>query len=531
MSKAIPIFKSWVPEWLIRTSILLLLLSSVLLFALSTADGTAAAGYYGMEPADVQFSLLLFYAAVASFAGVERRFFERIITKDYLLICIVLEILIAYLCYHTREIYLVFIFRFLQGIVNCGITSICLTLLFGRLKSEHSREVGYTIFYGMILCVSPVTALFAAPIVENFEYNVLYKAIIFCFMPSAALLFFILNRVHLMRKKPLYQLDWASFLLFAVMLILIAYVLIYGQQKDWLEDKSIVYSILAAISLFVLSLLRQKASKRPTVDLSVFKYRNFSIGIVFLLILYLIRGAFSLTSTYFITVLGMDSLHANQLMIFNILGIIAGSCIAIRFLIGQKMLRVLWITGFALLMVFFTVMCFLFATEADAETFILPLFLQGLGAGMVMSPIVMFIVSAVPAQMSQSAASVGIFVRFSAFSLSLALINYFQLYFKGSHNNDMRSGLSLLDLGISERLAGYQNALSSHGMLKDEAAKVAVGLLNKAVQKQAFLQFCVNYYEMIAVLCLFSIVLIALQPVISKTMINLKGKRPAAAGF
>lgn len=531
MSSTMPIFKSWAPEWLIKLSILLLLLASVLLFALSTADGTAAAGYYGMEPADVQFSLLLFYAAVASFAGVERRFFERIITKDYLLICIILEILIAYCCYHTREIWLVFTFRFLQGIVNCGITSICLTLLFGRLKSEHSREVGYTIFYGMILSVSPVTALFAAPIVENFEYNVLYKAIIFCFLPSAALLFSILNRVHLIRKKPLYQLDWASFLLFVVMLVLIAYVLIYGQQKDWLEDQNILYSIISILLLFVLSILRQKSLKRPTVDLSMFKYRNFGIGIVFLIILYLIRGAFTLTSTYFITVLGMDSLHANSLMIFNIMGIIVGSFIAIRFLILKKMLRVLWITGFTLLMVFFTMMCFLFATEADAETFILPLFLQGLGAGMVMSPIVMFIVSAVPAHLAQSAASVGVFVRFSTFSLSLALMNYFQLYFKGSHNNDMRAGLSLLDLGISERLSAYQTALTGHGMLKDEAAKVALGLLNKAVQKQAFLQFCVNYYEMIAALCLVTIVLIALQPVISKTMINVKGKRPAAAGF
>lgn len=531
MNKAQPIFKDRVPEWLVLFSIMLLLLSSVLLFALSTADGAAATGYYGMEPADVQFSLLLFYVALASFAGVERRFFERIVTKDYLLICIVLEILVAYGCYQTREIWLVFLFRFLQGIVNCGITSICLNLLFSRLKSEHSRELGYTIFYGMILCVSPVTALFAAPLVEDFEYNVLYKAIIFCFLPAAALLFVLLNRVHVIRKKPLYQLDWASFLLFVVMLILIARVLVYGQQKDWLEDSGIVYSIAAILGLFVVSISRQLTLKRPTVNLSVFKYRNFSIGIVFLMILYLIRGAFSLTSTYFITVLGMDSLHANELMIYNILGIIAGSYIATRFLIGQKMMRVLWIAGFSLLMAFFLMMCFLFASEADAETFIIPLFLQGLGAGMVMSPIVMFIVSSVPPEMGQSAASVGIFVRFSSFSLSIALINFFQLYFRAGHTNDMGRGLSLLDFALPERLKIYQSTLSGHGMLKDEAAKVATGLLNKAVQKQAFLEFCVDYYELIAVLCLITIVLISLQPVISRTMINLKGKRPAAAGF
>jgi DHA2 family multidrug resistance protein len=145
------------------------------------------------------------------------------------------------------------------------------------------------------------------------------------------------------------------------------------------------------------------------------------------------------------------------------------------------------------------------------------------GAGMVMSPIVMFIVSAVPVQMGQSAASVGVFVRFSTFSLSLSLINYCQLYFKGGHSNDMGKRLSLLDFGLAERLQIYQSTLSGHGMLKDQAAKVATGLLNKAVQKQAFLQFCIDYYEMIAILCLVTIVLIALQPVISRTIINVRG--------
>ena len=531
MSNSLSIFKVKVPEWLIVTSIFSLLLSSVLLFALSTADGTAAAGYYGAEPADIQFSMLMFYAAVASFAVVERRFFARVVTKDYLLICIILEILITYWCYHTRDIWLVFVLRFLQGIVNCGLTSISLNLLFSRLKSEHAKETGYTIFYGMILTVSPITALFSVPIVENYEYNVVYKAIIFCFLPSAILLFSIMKRVHVMRKTPLYRIDWMSFVLFSTMLVLIAYVLIYGQQKDWLDDSSILYSILSIVFLSLVSIARQRTLKRPAVNLSVFKYRNFAIGIIFLVMLYIIRGAFSLTSSYFIMVLGMDSLHANEIMIFNIAGVVIGSAIAIRFLIRQKHLRILWITGFLLLSIFFFWMCLLFANEAGTTNFYLPLFLQGVGAGMVMSPIVMFIMSSVPDAMSQSASSVGIFVRFSTFSLSLAFINFYQVYFKGMHNDDLRSNLSHLDFNLPERLRIYQGALTSKGMANDEAGKAAIGLLNKAVQKQTFLQFCVSYYEWIAILCLAAILLIALQPVISKTVINLRGKQPAAVGF
>jgi len=531
MTKELPIFKAKVPGWLNIASVFLVLLSSILLFALSTADGLAAAGYYGAEPSDVQFSLLVFYAAVASFAVVERRFFARVVTRDYLLICIILEIAIAYCCYHTREIYLIFLLRFLQGIVNCGLTSISLNLLFSRLKSEHAKEIGYTIFYGMILCVSPITALFSVPIVEQFEYNVIYKAIIFCFLPSSVLLFSVMNRVHVMRKVPLYKIDWMSFVLFSVMLILIAYVLVYGQERDWLDSKKILTSIMAIAFLFITSLIRQRTLKRPAVDLSVFKSRNFSIGIVFLVILYIIRGAFALTNTYFINVLGMDSLHANEVMIFNIAGVIVGSLIAIRFLTQQKHLRVLWIVGFSLLLLFFAWMRLLFASEAETSHFYLPLFLQGVGAGMVMSPIVMFITSSVPDHLGQSASSVGVFVRFSTFCLSLSFINFGQLYFKGLHQDELRRSLSSLDFNLSERLNMLQATMIGRGMPKDEAGKVAIGLLNKAVQKQTFLQFCTSYYEWITLLCVITIIIIVLQPVISRTVINLKNKQPAAAGF
>lgn len=519
------------PEWLIMLSIFALLLSSVLLFALSTADGAAAAGYYGAEPADIQFSLLMFYAAVASFAVIERRFYARVVTKDYLLICIILEILIAYWCYNTREIWLILPLRFLQGIVNCGLTSISLNLLFSRLRSEHAKEVGYTIFYGMILCVSPVTALFSVPLVENYEYNTLYKAIIFCFLPSAIFLFGVLNRVNGARKAPLYKLDWASFSMFGIMLILIAFVLIYGQQRDWLEDQAIVLSVISILFLATVSIFRQLSLKRPSVNLAVFKSKNFLIGIVFLIILYMIRGAFSLTSAYFINVLGMDSLHANEIMLFNIGGVITGSGIAIKAMVKQKHLRLLWVGGFALLFTFFLWMCLLFASEANTQNFYLPLFLQGVGGGMVMSPIVMFIMSSVPEKLSQSASSVGILVRFSTFSLSLASINFFQLYFKGKHSNELRENLTLLDFNLSDRIRMYQTTLLSKGMPKEEAGKAAIGLLNKALQKQTFLEFCVSYYEIIAILCLVSILLIAFQPVISRTVINLRGKQPCGSRF
>src|SRR3954447_23383120 len=82
MVNKIPVFKSWVPEWMIRAVIFIVVLPSMALFGLSTANGAAATGYYGIEPADVQYSMIVFYAAVASFFALERRFFSSLLLSS-----------------------------------------------------------------------------------------------------------------------------------------------------------------------------------------------------------------------------------------------------------------------------------------------------------------------------------------------------------------------------------------------------------------------------------------------------------------
>ncbi|NLR77670.1 MFS transporter [Chitinophaga eiseniae] len=529
MGQSKQIFRSWVPEWLIRLTIFLVLFPTVMLFALSTANVNAATGFYGAEPQDIQFSMLLYYAALVAFTPLEKRFFSRIATKEYFLICLVLQVIVTYWCYHTREVAVLFICRFLQGILNCGVTSICLTLLFSRLKSEHARETGYAIFYGMILCSGSLTSLITAPLVDDFEYNVLYKMVIYTFVPGATLLLLLMNRVHLVRRVPLYQLDWTSFFLYAPMLILLGYILIYGQQYYWLQDPRIVGSVIGIVLLTATFVVRQLHRKRPFINMEVFKSRSFIFGITLLGGLYLIRGAFNITTSYFSNVLGMDPLHTYELLSYNLVGIVIGAIIAARLVIKKRPLQFIWLVGFFLLLVFHSVMYFLFTSEVDEATFILPLLLQGMGAGMLLTPIVLFIISSVPEAISVSASTAGVFIRFTFFGLSTALINYFSLYFTRTHATRLSDGVSRVDNGLAERLQIYQAALQSRGLMVDQAARLAPGLLDKAIQKQAFLKYAMDYYELIAILIMILMLLIVITPYISRTSINVKTKQPAAA--
>jgi MFS family permease len=531
VNNPVPVFKSWVPSWLIKVTIFMVVLPTMGLFGLSTANSTVATGYYGFEPTDIQYSMVIFYAAVASFFALERRFFSFIAVKEYLLVGAILQILTSYVCYVTQNLQVLLIFRFLQGMANCATTTICITLIFGRLKTERAREIGYSIFYGMLLCISQFSLMVTAPVIDAFDYNVLYKGIIFLYLPGTTLLYLMLNNVRLSRKFPLYQIDWASFVIYAAALCLIGYVLIYGQQYYWFEDSRITGSVVAIFVLLALHILRQQKMKRPYLTLKVFEYRNFKIGALLVFVLYICRGAISITNNYFGTVLGMDSIHVSYMLLVNSMGIVVSVIVSSRLVILQKPMRFIWMAGFAFLLIFHLWMRLLFTPQANVSQFFLPLFIQGLGAGTLMTPIIIFMVSSVPAQLGGTASATGVFFRFCGFCSSIALINYYSIFKQTEHLNRFQQALSALDPALVQRVTAYRQMLIGKGMGSEQATRLANALLSRSVHTQTQLRYAIDYYELISWLILGVTVLIALYPYLNRTIVNVKSNQPAPASF
>lgn len=531
MSLALPVFKSWVPVWLIRVTIFLVIFPGLLLFGLSTASGAGAAGYYGIEPADVQYSMVIFYAAVAGFFALERRFFIFMATREYFMLSIIIQMATAYVCFHTQHLYVLLVFRFLQGMSNCMSTSICITLIFGSLHSERAREIGYSIFYCLLLCITPISTIITAPILDAFDYNVLYKFIIFAYIPGGILLLVIMNNIRLNKKMPLYQLDFYSFIIYSSVLCLLGYTLVYGQQYYWLHDPRIVWRLSGTILLIGLHIFRQLHLRRPYLNLDVFKHRNFNVGMFMIFVLYLIRGALGIVSVYFAVILGMDPIHIGYIMAANIIGIVVSVLISSRLIIMKRPIRLIWLYGFILLLIFHVWMWFLFTTQADPSTYVIPLIIQGMGAGMLMTPIIVFAISSVPEHLGSSASATGVFFRFTGFCSSIALVNYFQLEQKNNHINRFQEHLSGLNTVVSERLTQYAGALTNKGMAPDQAIKVARGLLNRTVDSQAQLRAMMDYYLLVSMVLIVVLLVIALFPKLNRTKIDLKSNQPSPAVY
>ncbi|WP_205686395.1 MFS transporter [Chitinophaga parva] len=517
-----PVFRHWVPEWMIRVILFLVVLPSLVLFFLPLANIPAAAGYYGCEPSDIQYAVALFYAGYTGFYLLERRFFSFFASKEYFILFTSLQALTAFAAWRTDSLYVFFPLRLLQGMLFSAMVNLSLTLMFTHLRTERAREVSFSIFFGLLLCTVPFNNLVTADLVDSFDFNILYKCAAFSYLPSLFLILLTMNNVHLHVKFPLYNLDWQSFLLYTTILCLAGFVLIYGQEYYWLEDKRIAGSVIAIVLLGFVYAVRQRRMRRPYMRLSVFRSRNFNVAILLLFIMYICRFASGVTNTFFASVLKFDPMHVSYINVFNIAGLIVGVFVACLLILQRYPIRFIWLTGFMALLVFHGVMYFLFDTQADEDHFFIPLFVQGLGVGMIMVPTIVFSISSVPVVEATSAAAVCLAVRFLGFCAAISAINYFELLGKGRHYNAFQDHLTKLDPEVRHTLALQTQQLVHKGIPASQAGRLANRLLVNALGGQNQLRFAMDYYEMMFILLAGTLLLILCFPFLSRTVVYLK---------
>lgn len=521
------LFKEWVPEWLIKITLFIVLLPSLVLFFLPMTNINAAAGNTGIETYDVIFSVVLFYAGYVSFFSLERRFFKYLAAKEYFIVITIIQIITSYICYATTEVSILFICRFIQGMAFTMTVNLSLALIYSRLRSQRARVIGYSVFFGMLVCIIPFNNFATAHIIDAYNFNVLYKCAMFSYLPSLLLLLLFMNNVRLNVKFPLYQLDWASFSLYAVCLCLMGYVMVYGQQYYWLSDERIQLSFIAIFVLGILFLIRQKALKRPYFDLEVFKYRNFKIGALIILVFYICRFAFSITTAYFQTVLRLDPIHISYITLINIIGIIIGVIVSGVFVMQKRPVRLLWIYGFILLLTFHIWMIFLFTTQANENQFYIPLLIQGLGVGTIMTPSIIFMVASVPERLSVTSAGICLFMRCFGFYVSIALMNYFELFAKSKHFNTFQNQVVFHNPIALQAISKYKQSLLNHGTTGEYAAKASNKMLVASINVQNHIRYGIDYYELISVMLIGTLLLVAFFPYLNRTVLKLSKKQPS----
>ncbi|NML39508.1 MFS transporter [Chitinophaga sp. G-6-1-13] len=516
----LPLFKPWVPEWLIRTTILLMLLPALGVFALYFSNGAETTGYYGMEPADMQYSVVLMYAALVTFLPIDDRLVKYVKPRPYFLIAVALNTLTCFVCAGTRNLSVFMICRFVQGAVCALFCSICLHMIFSQLRSDRMRVIGYSVFYGTLQVSIPACAFFCSWILHYFEFNHLFYFVILAEIPGLILMLAITNNVRFRKKFPLYQLDWASYILYTILLCIAGYILVYGQQLNWFSSPQLRWLLLIGLASGLLFSLRQFSLKRPLLQLRLFRFAAFRNGLLLLIAYYTFKGTTGHVYAYLQGVLLIDPLNLTPVWTSNIAGVVMGMLVASRLVLNQTDTRWILGCGFLSLLLFHVCMYFLFSRQANTNQFLLPMWIQGFGTGALFVPIVMYVVAAVPATMAGTVSFIGIAARYAGFCGSIAFANYFQLYAKSIHYNKFRESFTGINPMREDVLEQFRQHFLAGGKDMATARQLAEGAAQHLMQEQTGLRASMDYYAWMIIGLSVLITVIVAGPWVKKQVLR-----------
>ncbi|UII25383.1 MFS transporter [Fulvivirga maritima] len=509
------IFKSWVPNWLALVAIFLTLIPVATVLGIYLGGVSSAASYYGIDSTDVRYSVVVFYLAIASAFPLERKLFNRFSSKPYLVACSIIFVIINIILYYSRSFSLLLVFRFFGGMLSLGFIGIMFTLIFQQFHAQRSRILGYATLYGTLLGTAPLSQILDAFVFSKYDFNVIFLLKIYTLLPGIVLLFFLLrNDIDFRRegKGSLKSIDWKSFVLYASSFLLLAYIFLYGQYYQWFYSMRITLCCIAFVFIFTIYVVRQLRLKDPYIDLSVFKQRNFRIGMLLLIAFYFSKGDTSALYGFFANSVHLDVYYQSYVMIVNALGIVAGAALAARFILAKTRIRLVWLAGFGSLLVFHLLSLRVISNQAEIADILLPLFLLGFGNGILMLSIVIFYVTSVPENIAFSASVTGVAFRFATFTASMALVAFMGLRQQQIHYNSFGDDVTATNPLTMQRIQGYEQALTHGGATTLQSTQGARRLLGRAVANQSNLLYVRDYYIYMSIFIVIVMLAIAVTP-------------------
>ncbi len=371
--------------------------------SVSPSEGTWAISSYSLASAIMQ----------PLTGWISRRFGEvRTFTTSVLLF-----VLFSMLCGLAQSMPMLVVFRLMQGLVSGPMVPLSMTLLLANYpQAKKGLALG---LWAMTVVVAPIFG----PIIGGwFTDNLSWPWIFYINAPVGVMAGFIVWRLLRNRESPTAKvpIDKIGLGLLVIGVGSLQFMLDNGNDKDWFSSPLILaLGIIAVISLVFL-VVWELTDEHPVVDLSLFRKRNFTVGVIALSMG--MFGFFGINVVYPLwlqTTLGYTATWAG--LATAPVGIMA---FLISPIVGRNVqkLELRWLVSFAFLVFAFTAHWFsTFNADASFAQLIMPRLVQGIGIACFFVPLQQIILSGLKPGEVASASGLSNFFRTIAGSISTAL--------------------------------------------------------------------------------------------------------------
>ncbi|MCE7057215.1 hypothetical protein LZF95_21215 [Algoriphagus sp. AGSA1] len=514
------IYYKWVPQWLKLPLLILGLFPHLMLFSLLHSNIAFTSSFMDVDSDDIQYTMILMYGTFVTTLLVMQRFMAYFSVKYYILLMSSASILILYGLSETSDYHIILVFRFLEGIFGVMQGAILIPLIVAELKTKHAKEIAYTFLYTIILTGGTITTSLLKTSIEDYDFKhmILTMAYFHVFVLIIAISIF--NKNRFFPRKPLYQMDITSWFLLWVCLQSGGYALIYGKRLMWFESDIIILCFLVFLFFGGLFMLKQRNQPRPFFHFEVFRSKNLIAGVILFFIFYILRASINNVYSVMATVWKWPWDYIVEIQYWNVAGSLFGVLLSVLCIIKRVPARFVFFTGFMILAIDSAWFTYTFYPDTTLQIIGPPLFLQGVGQGLLFTPLAFFLIAGMPDQYVSNANAVGMATRFWTTAIGYALMQNLMLFLTLKHSDTLSSNFIDTNPVFYSQWSQILGANISK-IPVNESLSMTAGVFKEKINTQAILLANMEIFTGLFWLALLTTVIISLYHPVRNTVRNM----------
>jgi DHA2 family multidrug resistance protein len=428
--------------------------------------------------------------------------------RNYYIGSIIAFTFFSFMCGQASNIWMLVIFRFLQGIGGGALLSVSQVIVF-ELFPKEKQNVASALF-GVGVFVGPtIGPTLGGYITEYYDWPWIFYINVPIGIVAASICYALLKEPEVKVKAG--KIDWTGIMLLAVGIGSLQTVLERGETDDWFEAGYIVFLSVTAFFGLLLFIWWELNTPAPVVNLRVLKSRNLSLAAILTFISGV--GLFSsvfLTPVFAQRLLNFTPTQTGLLLLPGAVLAIGGLIISAR-LLQRGISPLVMISGGMVMFIIFSWQMSGYNLDVNAGSLTTTLIWRGVGLAIITVPLSVLAVSALsPADFAQGAA-LNNMMRQLGGSFGLAMVNTYLANRNAVHRADLVANITADNPLAVKRLADYTQFFISKGAGAGEAHNKALRLMDANVIRQTSVLSFNDAYLLIGLvfLCALPLLLLA----------------------
>lgn len=383
--------------------------------------------------------------------------------------------IMSVLCGFATSLPMLVFFRLLQGLVSGPMVPLSQTLLLANYPAEK-KGIALAI-WAMTVIVAPICGpLLGGYITDNYNWPWIFYINLPVGIFSVITVFTLLRR----RDTPTVKqpIDVVGLVLMVLGVGCLQLMLDNGNDLDWFSSRFIVTLAIVAVIALTFFVAWELTDKHPIVDLTLFKGRNFTVGVLALSLgFFCFFGSTVMFPLWLQTVMGYTPSWAG--MATAPVGILA---LLLSPIVGKNIarldLRVMSTIAFA---IFGTTQLWYASFNLDTNfgTILLPRIVQGIGVACFFVPVSQIVLSGLSPDKLASASGLSNFFRTLGAAFATAITVTVWDHRAGYHHAQMTEQIN----AFNPTSVDYVSRLQSLGITPE----MAYGRINQVIDQQSFM--------------------------------------------